>query len=43
MITDGQALGYTGANLIKYVDERRAREAKKQSEIEAREEKDKER
>ena len=38
MITDGQALGYTGANLIKYVDERRAREAKKQSEIEAREE-----
>ena len=38
IISDGQALGYTGENLINYVDERRAREAKMQSESEAREE-----
>ena len=38
IIADGQALGYTGENLIKYVDERRAREVKKQVESDEREE-----
>ena len=38
LIKDGTALGYTGPNLIKYVEERRVREEKKRKEQDEREE-----